>query len=636
MGAEVKGWASSLFGIEPLTGRGIWRHTLEWPRPLAWRRLVDRNTSGSGATAIFHMEFHGVLMTIRKLIVAALLPVVCAMAQEYKLGPDSQRQTGVPQGKVTKYTWTSKVYPGTTRDYWVYVPAQYKPDTPAATMVFQDGASYVSEDGSWRVPVVFDNLIQRGEMPVTIAVLIDPGVLPSLSPNDPPRANRSLEYDTITDRYSRLVLDEILPEVAKSYNLSSDPDLRAIGGSSSGAICAFTVAWQRPDAFHRVLSFVGSYTNLRGGMIYPYLIRATEPKPIRVFLQDGSNDLNIFAGGWFLANQSMASALEYAGYDVTHVWGTEKHNSRHGGSILPEALRWLWRGYPAGIDKPKGGGGERQWSVLLPQPGTDWELVGEGYKFTEGPAVDKQGNVFFTDIPNSRIYKIGLDGKVSLFKEDTGGANGLMFGPDGRLYACQNKRKRIVAYTMDGAETVVAEDLPSNDLAITARGEIYVTDFGNKRIWFIDAQGDKHVAYEGIAAPNGIQLSPGQSFLTVDDYKGREVWSFQIQPDGSLTNGDAFYRLEIPDESSATDADGMTMDTAGWLYVTTKTGLQVFDPQGKLVAILNKPQPGPISNVVFGGPNRDTLYLTGGDKVFKRPMTRKGTVSWEIVKPAQP
>ena len=227
------------------------------------------------------------------------------MAQEYKLGPDSQRQPGVPQGKVTKYTWTSKVYPGTTRDYWVYVPAQYKPDTPAATMVFQDGAGYVSEDGSWRVPIVFDNLIQRGEMPVTIAVLINPGVLPSLSPNDPPRANRSLEYDTITDRYSRLVLDEILPEVAKSYNLSSDPDLRAIGGSSSGAICAFTVAWQRPDAFHRVLSFIGSYTNLRGGMIYPYLIRATEPKPIRVFLQDGSNDLNIFAGGWFLANQNM-------------------------------------------------------------------------------------------------------------------------------------------------------------------------------------------------------------------------------------------------------------------------------------------------------------------------------------------
>ena len=138
-------------------------------------------------------------------------------------------------------------------------------------------------------------------------------------------------------------------------------------------------------------------------------------------------------------------------------------------------------------------------------------------------------------------------------------------------------------------------------------------------------KGAKHVAYEGIAAPNGIQLSPGQSFLMVDDYTGRGVWSFQIQPDGSLTNGDPFYRLETPDESSATDADGMTMDTEGWLYVTTNTGLQVFDPQGKLVAILNKPQAAPISNVVFGGPNRDTLYLTGGDKVYKRPMTRKGT-----------
>jgi gluconolactonase len=575
-------------------------------------------------------------MTLRKAVAAMVLPLVCGLAQEYKPGPDSQRQAGVPQGKLTRYAWTSKIYPGTARDYWVYAPAQYKPDKPAAVMVFQDGGGFAAEDGDWRVPVVFDNLIHRGEMPVTIGIFINPGVLAARVAGEPARPNRSHEYDTITDRYARFLLEEILPEVARSFSLSKDPNDRAVAGSSSGAICAFTVAWHRPDAFRRVLSFIGSYTNLRGGQIYPSLVRKTEPKPIRVFLQDGEKDLNIAAGNWFIANQDMASALEYAGYDVTQVWGAEAHNSRHGAAILPDALRWLWRGYPKPIGKPKGGSGERQWSVLLTDPGKDWELVSQGHKFTEGPAVDRDGNVFFTDIPNNRIHKIGLDGTVGVFKQDTGGANGLMFGPDGRLYACQDGRKRIVAYTMDGKETVIAEDVNSNDLAITARGEIYFTDPLHKRVWFIDAQGGKRVVHEGIQFPNGIRLSPGQGFLIVDDSASRWVWWFQVQPDGSLANGDSVYRLETPDESPATGADGMAWDTDGFLYVTTKMGIQVFDPPGRVMAILNKPQPGSISNIVFGGPNRDTLYATAGDKVFKRPMRRKGTVSWEPVKASRP
>jgi gluconolactonase len=575
-------------------------------------------------------------MRLSRAIVAAVLPLACALAQEYKLGPDSERQAGVPQGKVTKYAWTSRIYPDTTRDYWVYVPAQYRPSQPAALMVFQDGGSFLAEDGAWRVPIVFDNLIHRGEMPVTIGVFINPGVLAARTPRGQERANRSPEYDAITDRYPRFLLEEILPEVAQRYHLSKDPNACAIAGSSSGAICAFNVAWHRPDAFRRVLSFIGSYTNLRGGRIYPSLIRLTEPKPIRVFLQDGAKDLNIFAGNWFIANQDMASALEYAGYDVTHVWGAEAHNSRHGASILPAALRWLWRGYPQPIAKPRGGGGERQWSVLLTDPEKDWELVSQDHRFTEGPAVDKDGNVFFTDIPTNRIHKIGLDGKVSVFKEDTGGANGLMFGPDGRLYACQNGRKRIVAYAMDGQETVIAEDVTSNDLAITARGEIYFTDPPHHRVWFVDARRDKRVVHEGIQFPNGVRLSPDQAFLIVDDSAGRWVWLFQVQPDGSLAGGDPFYRLETPDESSATGADGMALDADGWLYVTTKTGIQVFDPPGRVVAILNKPQPGSLSNIVFGGPHRDTLYVTAGDKVFRRPMKRSGTVSWELVVPQQP
>lgn len=569
-----------------------------------------------------------------KLTLIWCLLVAAACADEYTLGPDSQRHNNVPKGAVTKYTWKSQIYPGTTRDYWVYVPAQYNDQKPACVMVFQDGGGMVGEQGSWRVPVVFDNLIHKGEMPVTIGIFINPGVLPALSPDQQTRFNRSYEYDALGDRYPRFLLEEILPEVRKQYNLSRDPNDRAVAGSSSGGIAAFTVAWNRPDEFRRVLSFVGSFTNLRGGQIYSSLIRKTEPKPLRVFLQDGSHDQNIYGGNWYLGNQDMASALEFAGYDMKFVVGTEGHNGKHGSAILPDALRWLWRDYPKPIAKPtlvnSRGVGE---IVDLEH---DWEVVSSGHKFTEGPAVDKNGNVFFTDIPNNRIHKIGLDGKVSVFKEDSGAANGLMFGPDGRLYACQNGRKRIVAYAPDGKESVIAEGVESNDLAVNKRGEIYFSDPTGKRVWFIDAKGNKRVAQEGIAFPNGVRMSPDQSLLFVDDTLGKFVWSFQIQPDGSLAGGEPFYVLEIPDDVLRSGADGMTTDSEGFLYVATKVGIQVCDPAGRVVAIISKPQRSDPSNVVFGGADLQTLYVTSGDKVFRRPMKRKGVFPWETVKPPMP
>ena len=268
----------------------------------------------------------------------SVLSGIAGLAEDYPLGADSQRQPGVPQGAVTHYTWTSKIFPGTVRDYWVYVPAQYTPEKPACVMVFQDGKGYISEDGRARIPIVFDNLIAKHDMPVTIAILIDPGVLKALAPGQRDRINRSYEYDGLSDRYARFLLNEILPEVAKHYNLSTNPNDRAISGSSSGGICSFTVAWTHPEAFRRVLSFIGSFTDLRGGDIYPALIRKTEPKPLRVFLQDGNHDLNNFAGDWWLANQSMASALTYAGYDVKFVTGDKDHDMIQGGAILPDAL----------------------------------------------------------------------------------------------------------------------------------------------------------------------------------------------------------------------------------------------------------------------------------------------------------
>jgi enterochelin esterase-like enzyme len=263
---------------------------------------------------------------------------------DYVLGPDSQVVADVPKGVVTTGKWTStNVYPGTVRDYWVYVPAQYKPENPACLMVFQDGGNYQNPNGQFRSTVVFDNLIHKGEMPVTIGVFINPGSIPPTNDGGKPRQNRSFEYDSLGDQYARFLIDEFLPKVLEPYTLRQDPAARAICGISSGGICAFTAAWERPDYFGKVVSHIGSFTNIRGGHVYPALIRKTERKPLRVFLQEGSNDLDNLHGNWPLANQEMAAALKFAKYDYRFEMGDGAHNGKHGGAILPETLRWVWR-----------------------------------------------------------------------------------------------------------------------------------------------------------------------------------------------------------------------------------------------------------------------------------------------------
>jgi len=283
-------------------------------------------------------------------LICLLLTVAALPGEDYPHGPDSQRQPGVPVGTVTKEHWTSTVFPRSERDWWIYVPQQYDKATPTAYMIFQDGGGYVSEQGDWRVPIVMDNLIAKKDLPPIICIFINPGEIPA-SDGGKGHSERSFEYDTLSDQYARFLIEEIIPEVAKRYNLSTDAKDHAIGGLSSGAICAFTAAWQRPGVFSKVLSSIGSYTDIaagktliEGGHNYPPLIRKTKPsKPIRVFLQDGSGDLDNEHGNWFLANQEMAAALKYAKYDYTTVWGTEGHNAKQGGSILPDSLRWLWR-----------------------------------------------------------------------------------------------------------------------------------------------------------------------------------------------------------------------------------------------------------------------------------------------------
>jgi enterochelin esterase family protein len=302
--------------------------------------------------------------------VSVLAQTVERKPGEYVLTADSLPHEGVPKGRLEgPFEFRSRIIASTVRHYWIYVPAQYSGGTPANVLVFQDGARAINATGSLRVPQVLENLVHKKDIPVTIGIFITPGqrgdVFPDIGTGNP--NNRAQEYDAVNDTYARFLIEELLPEVGKKYRLTDDPARRAIGGTSSGAICAFTVAWHRPDAFRNVISGIGSYVSIghrvatdaqpavSGGEIYPTWIRRMPIKPIRVFLQDGSNDLDNNWGNWFLANQQMLKAFEFANgtadsrktagprYDVKYEWGDGAHSDAHIGALLPDVLRWIFR-----------------------------------------------------------------------------------------------------------------------------------------------------------------------------------------------------------------------------------------------------------------------------------------------------
>ncbi len=362
-----------------------------------------------------------------RLIIAALLCVSVTVLAE------------VPKGAITKYTFDqSQIFPGTSRDYWIYVPQQYDPAKPACVHVNQDGVQF-------NAPAVFDQLIASKEMPVTIGIFVTPGRLKATSPNALDRFNRSYEYDAVNDNYVRFLLDELLPHIIREHklNLSTHGNDRSIAGSSSGAICAFTAAWERPDAFRRVFSAIGTYVGLRGGDRYPTLIRKTEPKPLRVFLQDGSADQNIYCGDWWMANQTLERALVYAGYEVNHVWGDGGHSNKHGTEIFADVMRWLWKDWPAPI---KTGLGSKQLQDLL-IPGEAWQRAEMAPPPVNDAALSPDKSMRYIVVPHSHWVDSGqvqADGSLAYRQHyiwlhvpddaDDSGAGGISVDRDGRVY----------------------------------------------------------------------------------------------------------------------------------------------------------------------------------------------------------
>jgi sugar lactone lactonase YvrE len=370
--------------------------------------------------------------------------------------------------------------------------------------------------------------------------------------------------------------------------------------------------------------------------VYSTLIRKFEPKPIRVFLQDGSADQNIYGGDWWMANQEMERALTFAGYEVDHAWGEGGHNGQHATRIFPDAVRWLWKDWPAPV---KAGAGSQPLQQIL-IPGEGWELVGEGYRFTEGPAANTKGEVFFNDIPNSKTYKIAPDGKVSPFLSDTRSANGQAFGPDGRLYAVATGAEQVVAHDGQGKSAVIAEGIRGNDLVVLHDGSLYVTNpgAGNEpsKVWYISPSGQKRIVDTGLKFSNGVTVSPDQTLLYVAESRSRWVYSYQIQPGGELLFKQKYDHLHVPDTADDAGADGLRVDRDGRLYVASRMGIQVCDQAGRVNCIIPTPN-SRVANLCFGGADFDTIYATCGDRVYKRKVKVKGANAFQApFKPAPP
>ena len=535
-----------------------------------------------------------------------------------------------PRGKILNGSFdTSKFFPGSVHKFSVYVPKEYDGAKPACIYVAQDG--FRPQFAS-----ALNKLIFAKQMPVTVGIFISPGNLMAPLPTQSNRSNRCYEYDSLGSDYARFVLEEVIPYVAKTYSLNLSPDANdhGIGGASSGGICAFNAAWERPDGFSRVYSSSGSFVAFRGGDILPLMVREFEPKPIRVLMYVGTKDMVNSGGDWNEANHELDRALKFAGYDYSfkEIVGGHTVDYVEG---FQDAMKWLWRDWPAPIKS--GTGLSRIQDVIL--PGESWTEAAHGYHNAQGLAVNPKGEVFFSDTGANRIYKIGTDGKVEPFQNDAHQVNALTCGADGSLYGVSETTGNVVGFDAAGNARVIATGIHGHDLIATHTGGLYITEAGpegeaESKVWFISATGEKKVVDTGLQGATGIAISSDGWLLDVADGRSHWVYSYQINPDGTLTNKQRFYWLHKPDDADDSGADGLCVERAtGNLFAATRMGIQILGGQGHAQGIMSSPGQ-TLSQICLGGPDFNVLYATCGDKVFRRNVKVKGFHAFE--EPAKP
>jgi len=577
---------------------------------------------------------------MRTLLALALFSHAALAAEpEFPLTEDSKPQPQVAKGTMLKGVHIapeSSVFPGTEREYQIYLPAGFDKTKHAAFMVFQDGVIY-------QAPVVFDNLIAKRDIPPLVGIFIKPGVVPAANDKALPRYNRSYEYDSITPTYSKFLIEEFLPAIEAQHGiqLSTDPNHAAISGNSSGGICAFMAAWHRPDRFRRVFTGVGTYVGIHGADQLPVLVRKFEPKPLRVFLQSGTGDNNLYCGDWWMANQTMERSLTWAGYDVNHAWGEGGHNAKHASQIFPDVLRWLWRDWQTNIEIKANAKGESKWKGYEVVGEGEWELAAKDVKNAAALTAEKNGDIIAIDTENGDFWRLSSNTEPKRFgsghRSDDHGLpiSRIVVSPNGKLIGTgPNNHDGMSIIGKDGK--LIAFDASSGlggwSLCVSHDGWFYLPRlFGREILVFPyleeGAQLSDPERVDIVEHPWTVALSPDQTQLYVVLEDKRTIHLFKITKEHKLVAEQSFVYLEVNDEGKA-DASGLCVDTNGWLYVATSLGIQVCDQAGRVNFII--PTPMQPFDICFGGKDLSELFIACGDAIYKRPTKAHGIVSGQM------
>lgn len=553
------------------------------------------------------------LLTI--LLLLALTNVSAQQRDHYRVAfdPATVRNENVAEGEVIKRSFNeSKIYPMTSRDYWIYVPAVYDASKPACLFVCLDGVQY-------NAPTVFDNLIATGQMPVTIGVFVNPGVVRDAE-GGVIRYNRSNEFDRTDGTFARFLIEELLPDVERQtatdgrpIRLSTDPNDCAIAGSSSGGICAFTAAWARPDRFGRVFSAVGTYVSMRGGNEYQAIIRKTEPKPLRIFLQDGLYDVwNGIFGDWYEANILVESALNFSGYEVAHTWGRGGHSNTHANRVFPDVMRWLWKGWPRAVQAGKSQ--NDMLSVILPDEGS-WTRV-EGAKVADKMFVYGDKIVFADD---DKVCDVEGNEMARLK------ANERLIGADAEALYLSNVKNEIIRFAAGRRNKIATTQNKVEQLIATDNLNRYFM-CGNSVVK-VDAKGVMTIVNDGLNCGASLAIYPDHRLLICNEPNTRWLLSYVVDEQGQPMAGQRFYWLHNTTGDDSQQVGQMTFDENGNLYVATAMGVQICDQNGRVRAILPLPDSAPIRSLAFVGTK---LYVANErGEVYVRELKVAGAQPWQ-------